>query len=52
MNQIYRPRQPEGMLKTMEYVDVIIKNVPMYTMGCTISHEAAKVAYEGMSVNR
>ena len=52
MNQIYRPRQPEGMLKTMEYVDFIIKNVPMYTMGCTISHEAAKVAYEGMSVNR
>lgn len=49
MNQIYRPRNMEGMLKTMEYVDRLIREVPMYSMGCTISKEAAEMAYKIMS---
>ena len=49
MNQIYRPRQPEGMLKTMDYVDLLMKKIPMYIMGCTISYEAAQVAYDAMN---
>lgn len=48
MNQIYRPRNAEGMLKTMDYVNELLERVPMYQMGCNMEIEAAKVAYEGM----
>ena len=48
MNQIYRPRNAEGMLKTMDYVSELIELVPMYRMGCNMDTEAAKVAFEGM----
>ena len=48
MNQIYRPRNSEGLLKTLDYVDRLIKEIPMYSMGCTMSEEAAEVAYNAM----
>lgn len=48
MNQIYRPRNSEGLLKTLDYVDRLIKEIPMYSMGCTISEDAAEVAYNAM----
>lgn len=48
MNQIYRPRNAEGMLKTMDYVSELIELVPMYQMGCNMETEAAKTAFEGM----
>ena len=50
MNQIYRPRSAEKLLKTMEYADKLIAMVPMYEMGCTISKEAVKIAYEAMKL--
>lgn len=49
MNQIYRPRNTEGFMKTLDYIDVLLKEVPMYELKCNISHEAAKVAYDEMS---
>jgi hypothetical protein len=49
MNQIYRPRQKEGVMKTLEYIDALMSSVPMYKMVCNMSMEAAKVAYEGMN---
>lgn len=48
MNQIYRPRNTEGLIKTMDYVNVLIEKVPMYQMGCNMEQEAAQIAYEGM----
>ena len=48
MNQIYRPREAEGLLKTMDYVNTLIENIPMYQMGCNMKKDAARVAYEGM----
>lgn len=48
MNQIYRPRSPEGLLKTLDYVDRLMKEVPMFSMGCTISEDAAEIAYHAM----
>ncbi len=50
MNQIYRPRSAEKLLKTMEYADKLIAMVPMYEMGCTISKEAVKIAYKAMKL--
>lgn len=49
MNQIYRPRTTEGLIMTMDYADKLISDVPMYSMGCTISREAAEMAYKAMN---
>lgn len=48
MNQIYRPRNAEGMMKTLDFINEIMEKIPMYKMGCNMDIEAAKVAYEGM----
>lgn len=48
MNQIYRPRNVEGLIKTMDFVDQLMKKVPMYKMGCNISTKAVKMAYDTM----
>lgn len=48
MNQIYRPRNAEGLMKTMDYADRLISEIPIYLMGCTISEEAAEIAYNKM----
>ena len=48
MNQIYRPRNAAGMIKTLDYINELIEKIPMYKMGCNMELEAAKVAYEGM----
>lgn len=50
MNQIYRPRHTEGLIKTMGYADRLISEVPMYSMGCTISEEAVVMAYNAMKI--
>lgn len=49
INQIYRSRSSENLIKTLDYVDILIDKIPMYKMGCTISEEAAKMSYEVMS---
>ena len=48
MNQVYRPRDIMAMSKTLEYVDKIVNEIPIYEMGCNISKEAAAVAYDAM----
>lgn len=49
MNQIYRPRNAEGLIKTLDYADRLMADIPMYAMGCTISEEAAVMAYNEMN---
>ncbi|MCR5703911.1 MAG: hypothetical protein K6G85_04745 [Eubacterium sp.] len=49
MNQIYRPRKVEALVKTMQFVDQLIEKIPMYILECNISEEAAKLSYETMS---
>lgn len=39
----------EQMMKKLEILDKIVRNVPIYEMGCTPTIEAAKMAYEFMS---
>lgn len=48
MNQIYRPRNTEGLLKTMDYMEQLMIQVPMYLMECNISKEAVEIAYQAM----
>ena len=46
--QIYRPRSEEGTVKVLDFADKMLKSIPMYEMKCTISNEAAQMAYDMM----
>ncbi len=48
IGQIYKPRDKEGVIKTLDLADSMLKSIPMYKMQCTISHEAAQMAYDMM----
>lgn len=50
MNQIYKPMDSRGALKMLDCVEILLDKVPMYSMGCTISEEAAQMAYDEMKV--
>ncbi len=48
LSQIYRPiENSEAMIKTLQIADKFME-LPLYRLGCNISHEAAVTAYEGM----
>ena len=48
LQQVYRPSDPQAMMKTMELVKKLGTTIPLYRMKCTMEPEAAKVAYEEM----
>lgn len=48
LNQTYRPRQPEGLLKTLELVQRLA-DLPVYSLGCTISTEAVELACHALT---
>lgn len=52
MNQTLRPEEPENMAALLDYIDRVTENVPIWRMGCNISTEAARLAYEVMSGGR
>ncbi len=47
-SQLLKPSSPDGLAETLRLVDLLIRNVPIYELGCNMSEEAARVAYEGM----
>lgn len=47
-SQLLKPASPEGLAETLRLVDLLIRQVPIYSLGCNISEEAARVAYEAM----
>ncbi len=49
LNQTIRPADPLKMATLLAHLDKVIKAVPVWKMGCNISVEAAKVAYNAMS---
>ena len=48
IGQIYKPRNKEGVVQTLDFADKMLRTIPMYEMKCTISHEAAQMAYDAM----
>lgn len=48
MQQTIVPKEPEAVGMLLTYLDSLLKEVPIYRMQCTISEEAAKMAYEMM----
>ena len=49
MKQILMPKDAIGAIKTLELVDKMIADTKTWLLGCNISKEAAKIAYEAMS---
>ncbi len=49
LNQTLRPEDPAAMMRLLDLLEDFVKQVPCYLLGCTISVEAAKVSYQGMS---
>ncbi len=47
--QVYRIPNRNKLAKTMTLLNKLPESVPIYEMSCTISYEAAKIAYEYMS---
>lgn len=49
MKQILLPKDSLGVIKTFEMVDKMLLTTKIWKLGCNISIEAAKIAYEAMS---
>lgn len=50
LNQTYRSREPEKLLRTLELVQRLAK-LPVYSMGCTVSREAVELAFHTLTEN-
>lgn len=48
-NQTIRPAETEKMEKLIFLVDKLLKNIPVYKMGCNISLDAVETSYSTMS---
>ncbi len=49
IRQTLHPRTEDELETVLDILDRLLSSTPMYRLGCNISLEAAKVAYEGMS---
>ena len=49
LNQTIRPFEMKGMDLLLSHIEKVITNVPVFKMGCNISHEAAIMAHREMS---
>lgn len=48
LQQTIRPREPEVMIKLLDMLDIVLRRVKLYRLGCNISEEAVKVSYNGI----
>jgi hypothetical protein len=49
MRQIYLPPDPIGALATMELIDRLTKDVPIYALHCNMTEDAVKTSFEAMT---
>ena len=48
-HQLLRPKSAAEMDATLSLTDTLLREVPIYLLGCNISEEAARLAYETLS---
>lgn len=48
LQQSYRPSNPAALMETLKLLEQVMNKVGLYRLKCTISREAAHVAYNGM----
>ena len=46
VQQVYRPQNPQKLLKTLQLIDVLSENVGLYRLGCNMNISAAELAYK------
>ena len=51
LEQTLKSVNADGMCKLLTMIDTLLKNYPVYEMGCNISDEAVSVAYNAMKGN-
>lgn len=51
IQQTYRPKTPNKMLKTLKLIDKLANTTKLFKLGCNMDIEAAIVAYNGMKGN-
>ena len=51
LNQTIRPEDEALMQKTLEFTELLLKQVPAYKLGCTISEEAVQVCFDAVKEN-
>ena len=49
MGQIYRPFSAEGVVKTLDLMDKMLRRVPVYLLGCDMSEDAVRCSFEAMT---
>ena len=49
VKQIYLPRNAVSRIKTLDIVDRVLKNVPIYLLECDISREAAELSFNTLT---
>ncbi|MBE6861768.1 MAG: hypothetical protein E7497_02560 [Ruminococcus sp.] len=49
LQQTYRPMNKLSMMQTLKLTDLLMKNTRFYRLGCNMSPDAAKTAFEGMN---
>ena len=45
-NQVYMPKDPVAVMKTMELIDRLLSCCKLWKIHCNMEDEAAKIAYE------
>ena len=48
MPQLLIPDEPDALMETLDLLDGILTEIPLYELHCTISEEAARIAREAM----
>jgi len=49
LDQTARPRDEKSMSKLLDLLGTVTESVPVWRMGCDISTDAARMAYDAMS---
>ncbi len=49
LGQVYMPQSPMALVRTIELLDKLLKQVPMYKLYCNISEDAVKCSLEGIT---
>lgn len=49
ISQTVRPSNPDRMILLCDFLDDLLKNIPIYKLKCNISLEAAELSYKTMS---
>ena len=50
LQQTVRPEKEEVMIKLLDMLDIVLRRVKLYKLGCNMSEDAVKVSYNGIKV--